>query len=363
MSVMTRTLQRRSQAKPKFDDNAIWAAVVARDKSFEGKFLLGVTTTRIYCRPGCPARLPKRGNVRFYKTCAEAEAAGFRACKRCKPREPARDAHYAAIVAKACRTIETAEVQPTLAELAREAGLSAFHFHRIFKATTGVTPKAYATAHRQTRVRKNLKSASTVTEAIYDSGFNSSGRFYATSDTALGMSPKSFRNGGANSDVRFAIAGCSLGAILVAATAKGVTAILLGDDPDALARDLQDRFPNANLIGGDKTFERLVAKVIAFVEAPRAKFDLPLDVQGTAFQHRVWQTLRDIPAGSTASYADIAKRIGKPKAVRAVAGACAANAVAIAIPCHRVVRTDGSLSGYRWGVKRKRALLARETKK
>ena len=180
---------------------------------------------------------------------------------------------------------------------------------------------------------------------------------------ALGMSPKSFRNGGANSDVRFAIAGCSLGAILVAATAKGITAILLGDDPDALARDLQDRFANANLIGGDKTFERLVAKVIAFVEAPRAKFDLPLDVQGTAFQHRVWQTLRDIPAGSTASYADIAKRIGKPNAVRAVAGACAANAVAIAIPCHRVVRTDGSLSGYRWGVKRKRALLDRETKK
>jgi AraC family transcriptional regulator of adaptative response/methylated-DNA-[protein]-cysteine methyltransferase len=236
-----------------------------------------------------------------------------------------------------------------------------YHFHRVFKAVTGVTPRGYAAAHRTKRVRSELeKRSKTVTEAIYDAGFNSGGRFYETSDHLLGMTPRNYRAGGANTDIHFAVGECTLGSVLVAQSAKGVCAILLGDDPDALVRDLQDRFPRATFVGGDPEFEQTVAKVIGFVEQPAIGFDLPLDVRGTAFQQRVWQALRQIPAGSTASYAEIAERIGAPSRARAVAQACGANALAVAIPCHRVVRTDGSLSGYRWGVERKRSLLERE---
>jgi AraC family transcriptional regulator of adaptative response/methylated-DNA-[protein]-cysteine methyltransferase len=249
---------------------------------------------------------------------------------------------------------------PSLAALAREAGMSPYYFHRVFKRVTGLTPRVYAAAHRAKRVRRELSRSGSVTEAIFDAGFNSGGRFYATSDEVLGMTPTDYRAGGSGAEIRFAIGECSLGAILVAKSAKGVCAILLGDDPDALARDLQDRFARANLIGGDAEFEQLVARIVGFVETPAVGLDLPLDVRGTAFQQRVWQALRKIPVGSTASYSDIAQRIGAPKSVRAVAQACAANAIAIAIPCHRVVRNDGALSGYRWGVERKRALLERE---
>jgi AraC family transcriptional regulator of adaptative response/methylated-DNA-[protein]-cysteine methyltransferase len=265
-------------------------------------------------------------------------------------------------VAEACRLIETAEDTPTLDALAEAVSLSPYHFHRIFKAAVGVTPKAYATAHRNKRMREQLGRSETVTEAIYDAGFNSNGRFYATSSQLLGMTPTDFRAGGASQEMRFAIGECSLGSILVAASEKGVCAILLGDDPEALLRDLQDQFPHAQLVGGDETFEQHAAKVIGFVEAPGMGLDLPLDVRGTAFQHRVWDALRRIPAGSTASYAEIAQAIGSPKSVRAVARACAANHLAVAIPCHRVVRADGSLSGYRWGVERKRALLDKEAR-
>jgi AraC family transcriptional regulator of adaptative response/methylated-DNA-[protein]-cysteine methyltransferase len=263
-------------------------------------------------------------------------------------------------VARACRLIETAEEAPDLEALAAEAGLSRFHFHRVFKAKTGVTPKAYAAAHRMRRVREALPQSGTVTDAIYGAGFNSNGRFYAVSSHALGMPPRAFRRGGAGVSIRFAVGECSLGSVLVAATEKGVCAISLGEDPDRLVRELQDRFPHARLIGADRDFERFIAKVIALVERPAQGFDLPLDVRGTAFQQRVWQALRQIPAGRTMSYAELAKRIGVPHAVRAVAQAVACNALAVAIPCHRVVRTDGALSGYRWGVERKRALLARE---
>jgi AraC family transcriptional regulator of adaptative response/methylated-DNA-[protein]-cysteine methyltransferase len=266
----------------------------------------------------------------------------------------------AALVARACRTIEAADDTPSLAALASEAGLSAYHFHRLFKNVTGLTPKAYADARRTGRVREALSRSRTVTEAIYDGGFNSNGRFYEATDRMLGMTPGDFRAGGANADIRFALGECSLGSILVARSEKGVCAILIGDDPDALLRDLQDRFPRATLIGGDAAFEASVAKVVGFVEAPALGLDLPLDMRGTAFQQRVWQALLAIPAGATATYTEIAERIGTPKAVRAVASACAANAIAVAIPCHRVVRTDGSLSGYRWGVERKRTLLGRE---
>ncbi|RYD49695.1 MAG: methylated-DNA--[protein]-cysteine S-methyltransferase [Verrucomicrobiaceae bacterium] len=273
---------------------------------------------------------------------------------------PAVTSKHAAAVTAACRAIESADEAPSLAELAAAAGMSPFHFQRVFKQATGVTPKAFATARRSERIRQSLRKRGTVTEAIYDAGFNSNGRFYEKSSGMLGMTPGNFKSGGKGETIRFAIAGCSLGSILVASSETGVCSILLGDDPHALAIDLQDRFPKAELIGADSSYEKLVAEVVGFIEAPRLGLDLPLDVRGTAFQQRVWQALREIPAGTTRSYREIAERIGSPGSVRAVAGACAANAIAVAIPCHRVVRTDGNLSGYRWGVERKQALLDRE---
>jgi len=337
-----------------------WDAVVARDPAADGAFFYAVKTTGVYCRPSCAARLPRPENVRFYATRAEAEQAGFRPCKRCRPDQPALVQQHAAKVAELCRRIEKAEQAPSLNQLAEHAGLSPHHLHRIFKAVTGLTPKAYAAAHRAKRIRRQLDRSHTVTEAIYDAGYNSNGRFYEESNQLLGMTPTKYRAGGANTEMRFAIGECSLGSILVAQSERGICAILLGDDPEELARELQDRFPRAHLIGGDAEFERLIAKVVGFVEAPRLGLDLPLDVRGTAFQQRVWQALRQIPAGKTESYADIANRIGAPKSVRAVGQACGANPLAVAIPCHRVVRTDGGLAGYRWGVERKRTLLERE---
>lgn len=348
-------------ALPSFSsDDERWEAVVRRDRAADGAFYYSVRTTGVYCRPSCAARRARRENVRFHATCAEAEQAGFRPCKRCRPDEATLAERQALAVAAACRAIEEAEKTPNLDDLAQTVGMSRFHFHRVFKALTGVTPKAYAEVRRARRVRDELARSATVTEAIYGAGFNSSGRFYATSSELLGMTPSAFRAGGRGVSIHFAVGACWLGAILVAASEKGVCAISFGDNPDALVRDLQDRFPKARLIGGDADFEQLVAEVVGFVETPTLGLDLPLDVRGTAFQQRVWQALREIPAGSTASYADIAQRIGQPKAVRAVAQACASNAIAVAIPCHRVVRTDGSLSGYRWGVERKRALLEKE---
>jgi AraC family transcriptional regulator of adaptative response/methylated-DNA-[protein]-cysteine methyltransferase len=337
-----------------------WAAIVARDHRADGSFYYSVATTGVYCRPSCGSRRPNPRNVRFYESTAEAARAGFRPCRRCRPDRPPLEQVHAARVAEACRLIETAEKTPVLAALAKRAGLSPYHFHRVFKATTGVTPKAYAAAHRAKRVRDELTGSRTVTEAIYDAGFNSASRFYETSGQFLGMTPTDFRAGGADMEIRFAVGQCALGSVLVAQSAKGVCAILLGDDPDALVRDLQDRFPRATFLGGEAAFEQTVARVIAFVEAPARGLDLPLDVRGTAFQQRVWAALRQIPAGSTASYAEIASRIGAPNGSRAVAQACGANPLAVAIPCHRVVRTDGSLSGYRWGVQRKQDLLTRE---
>jgi AraC family transcriptional regulator of adaptative response/methylated-DNA-[protein]-cysteine methyltransferase len=338
-----------------------WAAVIARDPAADGSFIYSVRTTGVYCRPSCAARQARPEHVAFHLTTADAERAGFRPCLRCRPDRPPLIEQHAATVARLCRFIERAERAPSLEALAEEAGLSVYHLHRVFKAATGLTPKAYAAAHRTRRVRAELDRSGTVTEAIYGAGYNSNGRFYAQSNDVLGMTPSRYRAGGVDTDIRFAIGECSLGAILVAASEVGVCAILIGDDPDALARDLQDRFPRAKLIGGDAGFEQLVAKVVGLVEAPRLGLDLPLDVRGTAFQQRVWQALRDIPAGSTVSYADLAGRIGAPKSVRAVAQACGANALAVAIPCHRVVRNDGALAGYRWGVERKRALLERES--
>jgi AraC family transcriptional regulator of adaptative response/methylated-DNA-[protein]-cysteine methyltransferase len=341
-------------------DDARYEAIVRRDPAADETFFVGVRTTGVYCRPSCSSRTPLRRNVSFYATTDEAERAGFRPCKRCRPTEPPLRQRQAALVAEACRTIEAAEGMPVLADLARAAGVSSYYFHRVFKAHTGLTPREYARAHRAERLRTGLARGARVTDAMYDAGFNSSGRFYESSDRTLGMKPAAFQAGGRGASMRFAVGECSLGSILVAATERVVCAVQFGDDPDALVRGLQDRFPNAELVGADEEFERLVATVVGLVEVPGVAVDLPLDIRGTAFQQLVWQALREIPAGSTASYAEIAARIGSPKATRAVAQACGANPVAVAIPCHRVIATDGSLSGYRWGVERKRALLARE---
>jgi len=346
------------------DDAARWDAVRTRAPGADGRFWYSVRSTGVYCRPSCPARTPRRANVAFHASCDAAAAAGFRPCLRCRPLDPPLAERQAQAVAQACRLIDAAidagDPVSDLAGLAEACGMSRFHFHRVFKAQTGITPRAYADARRAARLPQALKDAASVTAAAYDAGFNSSGGFYAASPGLLGMEPRRWRAGGAGETIRFAVAQCSLGALLVAATSRGICCILLGDDPDALVRDLQDRFPKAELLGAEPGFERSVAQVVGLVEAPRLGLDLPLDVRGTAFQQRVWQALRQIPAGQTIGYAELAAQLGMPQGARAVAGACAANPVAVAIPCHRVVRNDGAISGYRWGVERKRTLLTRE---
>ena len=345
---------------PSVADDPRWARIVARDKTADGQLWYSVLTTGIYCRASCASRMANPMNVQLHDTLESARATGFRPCKRCNPDGPSIEAENAALVARACRIIEESEEEPSLEALANAVGRSPSYFHRMFKAAAGVTPKDYAAAHRATKVRHGLASGSTVTEAIYGAGFNSSGRFYEKSTDMLGMTPSRYRAGGANEEIKFAVGQTSLGAILVASTRKGVAAILLGDDPEELLRNLQDRFPKAHLIGADRDYEALVARVVGFVEEPRIGLGLPLDVRGTAFQERVWKALQEIPAGATVSYAEIARRIGAPRAVRAVAGACTANKLAVAIPCHRVVRNDGAPTGYAWGVDRKRILIDRE---
>lgn len=341
-------------------DAECWQAVVRRDRRADEHFVYSVKTTGVYCRPSCAARLPKREHVSFHKGSRQAELAGFRACKRCRPKGLSVVQQHAVAVERACRLMEEASEPLDLATLAEAVEMSPSHFHRVFKSLTHVTPKAYAAARRAERMRHELSKRSSVTAAAYGAGFNSTGRFYAASANVLGMTPTSYRAGGKGATIQFAVGECSLGSILVAASEIGLCWIALGDDPAALVHDLEDRFAKAELIGGDREFEQLVARVVGLVERPSDGIDLPLDVQGTAFQQHVWQLLREIPCGTTTTYTELARRAGKPAAVRAVAQACAANKLAVAIPCHRVVRLDGSLSGYRWGIERKRALLARE---
>jgi len=341
-------------------DDPRWARIISRDKSADGELWYTVATTGVYCRPSCPSRTANPKNVGLHDSIESARATGFRPCRRCNPDGLSLETENTALVAKACRLIEESEEEPSLDDLASAVGRSPSYFHRMFKASTGLTPKGYAAGHRARKVREGLEAGASVTEAMYDAGFNSSGRFYEKSNGMLGMTPTQYREGGANEDIKFAVGQASLGSILVASSTKGVASILLGDNPDVLVRDLQDRFPKARLIGMDREYEALIARVCGFVENPNVGLDLPLDVRGTAFQRRVWQALQDIPVGERVSYSEIARRIGSPTATRAVAGACAANNIAVAIPCHRVVRNDGALSGYAWGVDRKRALLDRE---
>ena len=346
------------------DHDACWTAVRARDKSSDGAFFYSVRTTGVYCRPSCAARLARRENVAFHLSCDGAARAGFRPCKRCRPDEPSLADRQAALVEAACRSIGAAVADggdlPDLGTLARAAKLSPFHFHRVFRQGTGITPRAYAAAVRSGIIRQELAGGGPVTGAIHAAGYGSSSRFYERSTAMLGMRPTEYRDGGRNARIRFAVGQCSLGAVLVAATEKGICTIQFGDAPEELVADLHARFPQAELLGADAAFEGMVARVVGAVENPTGLLDLPLDLQGTTFQQRVWQALRAIPLGSTASYAAVAASIGMNSASRAVAGACAANPVAVAIPCHRVVRTDGGLSGYRWGIARKQALLDRE---
>jgi AraC family transcriptional regulator of adaptative response/methylated-DNA-[protein]-cysteine methyltransferase len=340
--------------------DARWARVLAKDRAADGSFFYGVHSTGVYCRPSCAARPARPENVSFHETADAAEQAGFRPCKRCKPDQLGRHEEQADLIAQACSIIEQAEVVPGMEQVAAQLGMSVSHFHRLFKQQTGLTPRSYARAGRARRMREQLSAGNAVGAAIYEAGYQSASRFYETADAVLGMTASNWQAGGAGVEIRFAVGQCALGAILVAHSGRGVCAILIGDEPQSLVDDLQDRFRQASLIGGDADFEQWVARVVAMVERPGQGLALPLDVRGTAFQQSVWQALREIAPGQTVTYAELARRIGAPGAVRAVGSACGANPVAIAIPCHRVVRSDGGLSGYRWGIERKRALIALE---
>ncbi len=339
-----------------------WEAVVARERGADGAFFYGVSTTGVVCRPSCGARRPLRANVRFFDELDAALVAGFRPCKRCRPDGASHEERRAALVTAACRAIEASDAPLSLATLAARAGVSPHHLQRVFVAATGVSPRGYAARVRQARVEAALAQGVSVTTALHDAGYSSSGRFYADAPARHAMPPARARRGGEGERVAYAIAPCSLGVALVAATARGPCAILLGDDDDAVERELTARFPKAALCAGGQAATKVLARVIALVERPQDGLELPLDVRGTAFQRRVWEALRALPPGQTITYTALAARVGAPSGARAVAAACASNPLAVAIPCHRVVRSDGALAGYRWGVERKRALLGRERK-
>jgi AraC family transcriptional regulator of adaptative response/methylated-DNA-[protein]-cysteine methyltransferase len=346
--------------KPTRDD-ARWELLFRREPGADGSFWYGVMTTGVFCRPSCPSRRPNRENVVFFANVPEAERAGFRPCRRCRPdSEFPADPHLETIV-RACRRIDEAEEPIPLAALAASAGMSPYHFHRVFRKVVGITPKGYADQRRAEKLKDGLRRGISVTRAMYDAGFGSGSRLYGSAAGLLGMPPSRYKEGAAGVPIWYGLAGTSLGQVLMAATGRGVCAIDIGDSGKALVGRLRARFPRARLRKGDRDFARWVARVVAFIEFPRGDLDLPLDLRGTSFQRRVWEALRAIPPGETASYAEVARRIGRPAAARAVARACASNALAVAVPCHRVVRSDGTTGGYRWGAGRKRALQERET--
>jgi AraC family transcriptional regulator, regulatory protein of adaptative response / methylated-DNA-[protein]-cysteine methyltransferase len=337
-----------------------WAAVQQRDTAQDGHFVYAVRTTGVYCRPSCPSRPARRDNVSFFDSNALARQAGYRACLRCKPDDATADSARRRLVLEACATLEHSESGVKLDALAQSAGMNPHHFHRVFKSVIGLTPKAYFQAVRARRVQTGLRGAVSVTEALYNAGFNSSSRFYEDTRTALGMPPKQYLGGAPGQEIRYAVESCVLGMVLVAATNLGVCGIEFGDSAHELVQRLRDRFPKASFVTGEHGFQEWVGRVLRYVEHPSGLLDLPLDVRGTVFQRQVWDVLAAIPSGKTATYGDVARAIGQPKAMRAVAQACASNQLALAIPCHRVIRSDGQLSGYRWGAQRKAELLERE---
>lgn len=345
-------------ATPEITDTQ-WRAIQVRDRSADGRFVYGVISTGIFCRPSCPARRPNPDNVRIFPNGQAALQAGFRPCRRCHPFSPAGSPVIDTVI-ELCRYIEQNHHLPTLKDLAAHCGWSRYHLQRQFKAITGLSPRDYALAVRRRRLAVNLQHRHSISDAMQESGMESSSQLYTQGKQMLGMLPGQYRSGGAGIAIRFAMAECSLGSLLVAETAQGICAISLGDDPEPLLHEFQARFAGAELLPPDQAFDDKIARVIALIEAPHQNLSLPLDIRGTAFQQRVWQALQQIRAGTTLSYQELAEKIGQPGAARAVASACAANTLAVAIPCHRIVRRDGSLSGYRWGVERKRALLERE---
>jgi AraC family transcriptional regulator of adaptative response/methylated-DNA-[protein]-cysteine methyltransferase len=342
------------------DPDACWAAVAARDTAADGRFVFAVQTTGVFCRPGCSCRLPLRRHVRFFATPAEAETAGFRPCKRCRPTDPSSASRHVAAIERACARIRDSEAVPSTAELAAAAGISRFHFHRVFRQVTGTTPGDYARTHRMGRLAARLAGGAPVAQSIYAAGFGSSSRAYAAAPAALGMTPAARRKGGDGTRIRFVTVQTALGWVLLATTDRGICAAEFGDSPETLEARLRARFPAAEVAGGDADLREWAERIVRFIVEPREQPELPLDIRGTAFQARVWRALQRIPPGRTASYAELAAAIGRPTAVRAVASAVAANGVALLVPCHRVVRSDGEAGGYRWGPERKRALLARE---
>ncbi|WP_198375925.1 bifunctional DNA-binding transcriptional regulator/O6-methylguanine-DNA methyltransferase Ada [Neoroseomonas rubea] len=343
-------------------DEARFAAVLARDPAPDcGPFLYAVTTQGVYCKPGCPSRAPLRRNTRFFCDVASAEAAGFRACKRCDPKGD-RAAIHAAAIRAACAMIEASETIPSLAALAERAGYARHHFLRLFRDVTGVTPRSYAESVRARRLSAALASGARVADAVAEAGYGSESRVYEAPGQVLGMTPGAARRGGAGEVIRVATAATALGPLMLGATEKGVCFLGFGEDEPALRGDVMARFPKARIEDAPEALAHLLRRVVAFVEEPRAALDLPLDLRGTAFQTRVWEALRRIPVGETRSYAGLAAEMGMPRATRAVARACAQNKVSLAVPCHRVVGKDGDLTGYRWGVPRKRALLEGEAK-
>ncbi len=334
-----------------------WQQVLERDARQDGRFVFAVRTTGIYCRPSCPSRRPSRTSVEFFAGPNDAERAGYRACLRCRPTEIAAQAQY---VARARQVLDRAEEPVTLAELSRQVGLSSFHLQRLFKRVTGLSPREYQAARRMSQVKSGLRQGESVTTALYNAGFGSPSRLYEKAPQQLGMTPGEYRRGGAGTNITFAIIPTELGRMLVAATERGLCAVRFGDTVTELERGLRSEFHAARLLRDDAGMERLVGTLLALIRGENVTIDLPLDVRATAFQMKVWEKLRQIPTGETRSYSDIAREIGNPSAVRAVARACAANPVALAVPCHRVVRSNGDLSGYRWGIERKEKLLARE---
>lgn len=341
-----------------------YEAIRRRDPRADGQFFYSVVTTGVYCRPSCAARLARPENVGFHRTPDDAERAGYRPCKRCRPRDASQEERHAMLVERACRWIEASDGVPTLESLAAAMDLSPHYLHRLFKARTGMTPRAYFAAHRLKRVDRGLREGPNVTAAFHDAGYGSSSRFYEEASGALGMAPSTLRKGGEGITIRAVVTRCSLGRVLVAVTERGVCAAAFGESEASLVEELHRRFPKATIervnLSNDDDIAALVREVVAMVEAPEAKSNVPIDLIGTAFQQKVWRALREIPAGATISYSELARRIGAPKAVRAVGTACGNNPVAVVVPCHRVVREDGELGGYRWGLSRKKMLLARE---
>lgn len=337
-----------------------WQAVQQRDEAADGRFVFAVVTTGVFCRPSCRSRRARRENVRFYDDASAAIAAGYRPCKRCQPDRQPPSQQRTARIADACRLLAASETPLTLAEIAAQMAMSPGHFHRQFRAATGLTPRAWQQAQRAERLRTSLASGESVTRALFDAGFQTGSNYYYHADAALGMTAGQYRSGAAQVAVCYTIAPCTLGLCLVARSERGICAILLGDDDNALHAELLSLFPHAMADDGSGEFDRQVAQVIAVIDAPQRTCTLPLDIRGTAFQQQVWQALRSIPAGQTVSYRELAQRIGRPTAVRAVASACAANRLALVIPCHRVISSSGATGNYRWGPERKAVLLARE---